>query len=148
MDIRSALDRLVAIEKDIAITEPARLAVKRAYKYFPPQSVAVPDLPCFMNSWTLVEERRGISLREQRYTVNIQFFAGEGDQDYTADVASAFMAAFMDALDADVSLGGAVTDSDLRGGNPTLAILERAGRSYIGLNLFLDLTMKDAVSFA
>ena len=54
----------------------------------------------------------------------------------------------VEALDADVTLAGAVTRQSLRGGEPTLVSLERAGLSYIGLDLFLDLEMKEAKSFS
>ncbi len=34
------------------------------------------------------------------------------------------------------------------GGDPTLALLERANLGYIGLDLFLDLWMEEAATFA
>jgi hypothetical protein len=80
--------------------------------------------------------------------VEMQFFARQIDLPNAAEVATAFMPKIMDAFDADVTLGGTVTDSALRGGTPTLARLERGDLFYLGLDLFLDLTMKEAKVFA
>ena len=150
MNIRAAMTNLVALQAGLSITSPLALAVKKAWPYVPPQSVLLPDLPCWTNSWDLGREDRFVGMREQRYTVQMQLFvaeAGAGEQDRQADVATAFMDKLVDALDADVTLGQTVSEHWLRGASPSLAILERGGKSYIGLNLFLDLRLTEAKSF-
>lgn len=150
MNIKAAIAKLILTEATLAITSPVTSSIKKAWPYFPPQNVLLPELPAFMNSWDLVREDRFIDLRVQIYTVNMQLYAAKAtiEQDRGADIASAFMEQLVDALDADITLAGSVTSHNLRGGSPTLAILERAGDSYIGLNLFLDLEMKEAKTFA
>ena len=148
MNIRAALGRLVAIQGGLSITDPIAVSVGTAYKYVPRQSTTLPATPSWMNDWTLIREERHIDMRIQFYTVHMQLFVRDADQDQAADVASAFMEKTVEALDADVTLNGTVTRQSLRGGEPTLVSLERGGLSYIGLDLFLDLEMKEAKSFS
>ena len=148
MNIRAALDRLVVIQAGLSITDPTEVSIGTAYKYVPRQDTTLPDTPSWMNDWTLIREERHIDMRIQFYTVHMQLFVRDADQDQAADIASAFMEKTVEALDADVTLAGAVTRQSLRGGEPTLVSLERAGLSYIGLDLFLDLEMKEAKSFS
>ncbi|MCY4107885.1 MAG: hypothetical protein OXG11_02535 [Chloroflexi bacterium] len=148
MNIRAALGRLVAIQGGLSITDPIAVSVGAAYKYVPRQSTTLPATPSWMNDWTLIREERHIDMRIQFYTVHMQLFVRDADQDQAADVASAFMEKTVEALDADVTLNGTVTRQSLRGGEPTLVSLERGGLSYIGLDLFLDLEMKEAKSFS
>ncbi len=148
MNIRAALDRLVVIQAGLSITDPTEVSIGTAYKYVPRQDTTLPDTPSWMNDWTLIREERHIDMRIQFYTVHMQLFVRDADQDQAADIASAFMEKAVEALDADVTLAGAVTRQSLRGGEPTLVSLERAGLSYIGLDLFLDLEMKEAKSFS
>ena len=148
MNIRAALDRLVAIQGGLSITDPTATSISTAYKYVPRQDTTLPGTPCWMNDWTLIREERHIDMRIQFYTVHMQLFVRDADQDQAADIASAFMEKTVEALDADVTLAGAVTRQSLRGGEPTLVSLERGGLSYIGLDLFLDLEMKEAKAFA
>ena len=147
MNIRAALDRLVVIQGGLSITDPIAASISAAYKYVPRQDTALPSTPCWMNDWTLIREERHIDMRIQLYTVHMQLFVRDADQDQAADIASAFMEKTVEALDADVTLAGAVTRQSLRGGEPTLVSLERAGLSYIGLDLFLDMEMKEAKGF-
>ena len=148
MNIRAALDRLGVIQSGLSIKDPASVSISAAYKYVPRQDAALPNTPCWINDWALISEERHIDMRIQFYTVHMQLFVKDADQDQAADIASAFMEKTVEALDADVSLAGAVTRQSLRGGEPTLVRLERAGQSYVGLDLFLDLEMNEAGSFS
>jgi hypothetical protein len=150
MNIADAITKLIVIQKALTISDPSSQTVKKAWNYFPPSSAALPEIPAWTNSWDLLRVERHIGLRIQWYTVHMQFFAGpvEAEAEVFADIATSFMASLVTDLDADVTLGQSVTNHFLRGGSPTLAILERAGKGYIGLDLFLDLEMKDAVTFA
>ena len=154
MDIRSALDRVIEIQGGLSISDPLSLSVKNAYKYSPPASVSLRgNLPAWTNEWTLERIDRHIGLRVQFYTVHMQFFCYDADLDKAADIASAFHVELVTALDADVQLTGdgtvpTVTNSALRGGNPTLAVLDRRdNQPYMGLDLFLDVEMKEGVTF-
>jgi hypothetical protein len=147
MDIRSALDRIIAIQDGLAITDPIAEDVKKAYKYVPRANVTLTDVPAFTNEWTLTSLDRFVSFRIQNYTVHMQLFVEDADIDRAADIASSFHKELIDALDADIALNNTVTQHSLRGGNPTLVGLERAGKIYIGLDLFLDLEMKEGATF-
>lgn len=150
MNIKAAVAKLIVLQAGLAITSPVTSSVKKAWPYVPPQNALLPELPAFTNSWDLVREDRFIDMRVQLYTVQMQLFAADAaiEQDRGADIASAFMEQLVDALDADITLDGSVTSHNLRGGSPTLAILRRGDRPYIGLDLFLDLEMKEAKTFA
>ena len=148
MDIRSALDRLIVIQAGLSITSPIDASIKKAYKYSPGSSVALPDVPAWTNEWSLNAVDRFVAFRVQTYTVHMQLFVLNADLDVAADIASSFAKEMIDALDADVSLGQTITQQTLRGGNPTLASLTRANLNYIGLDLFLDLEMKEGVTFS
>ena len=132
----------------IAITDPVTASIKKAYKYVPAASVALPDTPCWTNEWTLTSVDRFVGLRIQNYTVHMQLFVQDADLDRAADIASSFHKEFVDDLDADISLNNTVTQQSLRGGSPTLAGLQRANLAYIGLDLFLDIEMKEGVTFS
>ena len=148
MDIRTALDQIVTIQGGLSITSPLSVSVKKAYKYVPNASVALPDAPAWTNDWTLTSLERFVSLRIQNYTVHMQLFVKDANIDRAADIASAFLDKLITALDADISLSQTVTQHTLRGGNPTLVGLERANLPYIGLDLFLDLEMKEGKTFS
>lgn len=147
MDIRSCLDRIIAIQRSLSITSPIAATIKRAYKYFPPQEAPL-ETPCFQNAWTLVSEERGGGVRRQRYTVRMQLLVDDADQERAADIATAFHVALVDAFDADVTLAQTCSHQSLRGGSPTLVVFERAGRFYVGLDLYLDIEMDEAKAFS
>lgn len=148
MDIRTALDQVVTIQAGLAITSPITATIKKAWKYMAPQEQLAPDCPCWMNTWRMDNEDRSPSMRVQFYVVNMQLFTDDADQERAADIATAFHVALVDALDAKLTLSGAVKQQTLRGGDPSLAILERGGRAYVGLNLFLDIILKEGKDFA
>ena len=151
MNIRDAMDRIVAIQEAMTISDaPIDVSVKTAWKYVPPQSTLMPELPAWTNSWTLIREDRFISMRVQIYTVQMQLFVAKlsAEDDVSFDIATAFMTSIVDDFDADVSLNGTVTEARLRGGPDTLAILDRGGDRFAGLDLFLDLEMKEGKNFA
>jgi hypothetical protein len=150
MDIRTAVTNLNTLQLGLSIASPVALTVKRVWPYVPPQNVALPEYPAWMNTWDLVRELRAIGLRELVFTVHAQLFAAPADreQDRALDIATAFLDSFITALDANVSLSQSVTEANLRGSSPTLAILERGGLAFAGLDLFIDIVMKEAKNFA
>ena len=146
MDIRTVMAAVVTLQESLSITAPISSSILRAYRFMPPMSSALPDTPCFFNSWTLQNQQLNISLRILSYTVRMQLAVLDADQDVAADIASSYMNALITAHNADVQLSGSCTLTTLRGGDPTLAVLNWAGQDYIGLDLFLDIEIKDAVS--
>lgn len=139
---------ITAVQAAMAITSPVTMSVKKAWPYMPPQSVlAGVAMPAWINEWTLVRERRAISMREQLYSVRMQLLVFDADQDRAADIATAFMVVAVDAFDAAVTLGGTATQQTLRGASPTLGRVEIGGAVYSAIDLFLDVEMKEAKEF-
>jgi hypothetical protein len=148
MDIASAMDRIVAIELGLSISQPVAVTVKRAYKYPPAMNVALPSTPAWVNTWTLTRYQRMSGKRTHEYAVNAQLHVEDANQDRAAEIATNFYVAFIAALDADVTLNHTAVLHTPRGGDPTLVLFERAGKGYVGLNLFLDLFLEDATQFS
>ncbi len=147
-DIRTVMTNVVSLQEGLSITAPISSSILRAYKYMPPMASALPDTPCFLNNWTLQNQELDVGLRILFYTVRMQLVVLDADQDQAADIASSYMNALITAQNADVQLGGSCNLTVLRGGNPTLAVLNWAGIDYIGLDLFMDVEIKDAVSIS
>lgn len=154
VNIRDAMVELLAVQRSIAIADPAPVRVNAAF-LIPPQSEGLhAALPCWTNTVRLnAEERMGSVGRWRSYTVNMRLHValqGEGDDERAGDEALAFLEAVHQAfgvLDADghggVSLGGSVTQTTLRGtGGDTVVVFE--GARTIGLDLLLDIEIKDA----
>lgn len=160
-DILDVIDAVVATQEAITATRPSfgTIAVKKAWPYSPPQGQLVVP-PAFTNSWDLGERRTGPSQNlDLTYVIHMQFYAGQatnGDDSRTAAIATAFMPAIQAAFgqrNADgyggfqlyglvgETLQATCTIATLRGGTPTLAVIERGGAAYIGLDLFLDVRM-------
>lgn len=148
-DIRAVMTQIQTIEAALAITAPLALSVKRAYKFIPHQSSALPDLPCFMNDFTHIGTVVMESGRELQYRVGVTFAAGEAtlEDDYSADIAAAFWQQALDIFGTKVDLGNTVTMALLRGDDPTLAIIERGGYAYVGWNAFLDISIVEAFAW-
>ena len=142
MTIRAALDKLVTLEKGLSITSPTALSVKDAYKYIPPQTHTLIELPVWMNAWRLNEMSwLPGNQRMSSYSVNMRLAATSAtvEQDRGADTATSFWEALIKALRNDVKLGGTIDQHKLRSEGPTLVVLEFAGKSYIGLDVWLDI---------
>ena len=147
-DIRTVMTKITAMQEGLSITAPISSSIKRAYKYMPPMSSSLPDCPCWLNAWTLTRQELDIGLRVLFYSVRMQLVIDDADQDQAADIASSYMNAFINAHYQDVQFDGSCNVSYLRGGDPTLAVLNWAGRDYIGLDLFLDCELKAAVGIS
>ncbi len=152
MDIRSVHADLVTRLATLTITAPVASSVKRVYKYVPALSKAVTDYPCIFLTYELTKVRFLPAFLEQDYTIHIQFFAGKvvPEQDVAADIASAFLDALVLKLSNSQRLGGTVSViRELRGASPdTITRLDWAGVAFVGLDLFLDVTLKTAASHA
>jgi hypothetical protein len=141
MGIRSVITNLCTIERGLAITDPYDIVIKHAYPYPPPIKVALPDRPCWTNSWTMTNfAHEGGSESDQSYAVHAQLFIAEAspEADVSAEIATAFHEGWLAALIADPQLGGACNLATPRGGDPTLAILERGALVFVGLDEYVD----------
>lgn len=131
------------ILQGLEISSPVQARIKKAYRYFPRQGIGVPDYPC---AYVTFEQRTvnfGPALLHKPYTMHIQVFVAPMEDDTAPEKAANFMDAIVTKLaeSADsIRLGGAVSlIQSLRGEAPeTLTVLERAGKAFIGLDLYLD----------
>lgn len=131
------------ILQGLAITDPVQATIKRAYQYFPPLSVGLPDIPAAMVTFEQRAVVFGPALLHKPYTMHIQIFVAPVEQDTAPAKAGAFMDALVTKLASTkdtIRLGGNVSVvQQLRGESPeTMTVLERAGRFYLGLDLYLD----------
>lgn len=147
MDILTALQKIQAIEAALTITSPVAVAIKKAFLLGPNRGQALADTPCWINAWQLSRIEWGLGgtagPRHEFYTVHSQLFVDDADLSRSAAIATAFMPAFIVALNADWTLGGTVISADVRGGDPTLALLDWAGKGYAGLDLFIDVELQN-----
>lgn len=142
MGLREALDKIVEIQKAMSISDPVSLEVKRVWKYVPPGNITLGDIPCWFNSWDMVEtEWLPGNMREVDYSVNMSLAVADvsAGQDVGSDIATAFWEETLKAFRDDHMLGGTDRIQKLRGGGPTLITISFGGRSYVGLNLWLDI---------
>jgi hypothetical protein len=131
----------------LTITTPLPAAIGKAWDYFPPDSVGLPDDYTFMSLWSMPSTERSAGLFYEKYVVHIQLFVKNADRDVGIKIAAAFHVALLAAFAPHPTLSGTVANQDIRGGEPTLANLERAGISYPGLDLFMDVTIKNPMTF-
>lgn len=150
--IREVLKALAAVQSGLSIEEPAQMKVARVYPYPPPGQDAI-ETPCFVNQWRFVSEmRRPNSFREMRYVIRSQVLVAESGVDFEryAECAAALHDVFVEALDSQLQLDGAVSLANLRGDEaeymPVMFDRGDAGR-YIGLQYLIDVTINDVSNF-
>lgn len=160
--IDEAAVRIRGIQKGLSISEvvefneagnvvskPLPVLIKRAYPYFPKAGVAIADLPCFINQWTSPEISYRSAVVLGNFTMHMQLLVNkvEAEADRSAAIASAFFPKIVEAFAANVKLGAwaPATVLALRGGDPTLTVLDFAGLGFVGLDLFLDLHLNSAM---
>lgn len=154
VNVHDAMANLLALQRKISIDgDPYLFRVNEAF-LIPPNSEGLHGaLPCWTNTFRFNnEERMGAAGRWRTYTVNMRLHValqGENDEEnglvalaVLEEIHQAFGARDSDG-DGGISLDGAVTQSKLRGtGSDTLVVFPGAGT--IGLDLLLDLEIKDA----
>ena len=151
MDIYSALTEINTIQAGLSISAPVAASIAKVWFAIPPQSAALSDFPCFMNTWGVVESKPVASntILYQDYWVRMQLLVKDADADRAAAIATAFMPQIVSGFAAHWQLAGAVRNISWRGstGTATLLPLDFAGFHYIGLDLTLDLHMEEGHSF-
>lgn len=152
MNIRDVIAAVNVIQAAITISSPSSIAVAKVWPYFPPQSVAVSESPAFFNEWIFVREDRTTNgMRQQYYTDHMQLFVYDADSDRAADIATAFMAAIVDAFDAEETLNGTAFRTKLRGsggGNrPAIFPVKWDNFTFIGLDLYLDIELTEGKTY-
>jgi hypothetical protein len=149
LTLLAALRKLADVQETLTISDPLPMSMARVFAFPPDRSQALADLPCVINTWRFDGIERGASGRRlQRYAIRCQFFLGESSISKAAEIAAAFHDAWVAAIDRNTRLGGTATQVDQRGADPTLALLEWAGKGHVGLDEYLDLTLVDAVEYA
>lgn len=148
-DIRTTLDRLIVIQAAVSITEPSIQAIQKAWKYVAPQSATIPETPCFMNDYTLRREQRAPSLRVSGWTIRSHLYVFDADLEVAMDIATALFEKYRNDLGADTNLSRNISGGgQLRGSDPTIGTIERAGRAYMAVECFLDFEIKESFAWA
>ncbi len=140
-------EKLSELQNSISITQPIATQVKKSYWGTPAGALL---LPCAINALAEPERIMGFGSRDQRIRINVQLLvqSAQSQPERTCLIATALWFAAKDAFDGDVTLGGAVPLSTLRGADPTVpVILTHAGQAYIGFNAFLDIHAVEAFEF-
>jgi hypothetical protein len=146
--ITACLARIVAIQEALTITAPIAASVTKAYTHFPSAEHELPGPRVWQNEWSMlpIEPARMMSTRDIAYQVRMQFLAAEANRDEmrSAEIATAFWEEALAAFCQDVGLNRTCTLALLRGGDPTLGLIARAGKAYVGLEAFLDIRIETA----
>lgn len=146
----AALKKLAELELQLSIDEPRRMRTGAAYTIMAPRGKGGLKTPCWMHNPQLIAPQRlGVNgFRQSDYTIHIQMLAGRAGN-YSpvwSEVALSFFAAFADMVAANQMLGdGQMLLRNLRtSGDDLVTILQGGnGLEYVGLDLFLDLTIND-----
>ena len=147
VSIIDALKALIVVQRELTIESPVPLSTTSAF-YLPPARNMPIEYPCWFNTWTFSgQDRKANSYLEQRYAIHCEFWHFDPDSQMAAEVATAFHVAYVLALNANITLSGTVATSDLRGADPTLVLAEWDGVPYTGLDLFLDVTLRQNAPF-
>lgn len=149
MGIRAAVRAVIEIERGISITEPRQLSIKQHYNYLPRQNEELNSCPCTLHNWTLVEIMKNPGgWYESVWDIRIQLAIDTNEQDLAADEATAFMDAFVIAFSntANATLSSTVSNHTLTGASPTLVGLNWGGKPYVGLDLHLQVNIKEVLA--
>ena len=134
----------------VAITDPMVESIKRAYATVPDarMALAVADLPCaMMPTHELQTAGFKSGFLGPMYAIKLQVFIAPAtmEQGHSARMAHAFEAAIIAKCSGAMRLGGNVSlIRDVRGERETVAVLEWAGIPYVGLDMWIDVTLKEA----
>ncbi len=147
MDIVTATTEINTRLAALTISAPISETIRRVWDPIPPDSVGVPDAPCWMNELSFVGMERTASQLIERHVLRMQLFVKDADRDRGYNIARAFLVALLSSFGPHPTLMGKVTDQQIRGGSPTVGNLVRAELSYPGLDLYMDIVIKNAATF-
>lgn len=130
----------------LAITDPVTSSIQKVYPMTPDVDRALTDIPCvIMPGFELQAIHFNSAYLEQLYAIHLQFLVrrAEVEQGIGAQMAAAYIDALASALSGAQRLGGTVSViRGLRGERETVASLSWAGVAFVGLDLWLDVTLK------
>lgn len=148
-DVHTALGTLLDA---ITITSPVSTGINRVYKFTPPSRVALADLPCVLLTYEQQPIQFKPALLMKPYSIHIQVFVRDAmvEADVGADIASEILEKIIQSLSGDQTLGGTVSViRAFRGAAPeSMGVLEWAGKPYVGLDLYLEVTLTEAGNHA
>ncbi len=147
MNFTTFKTKLETLQKTIALTAPA-VSISRVYWGAPAGSVM--ELPCIFNALTEPDRTLGFGSREQGVRISVQCLVQKAtvEDEAAALRATQLWFAAKDKFDKDFTIGGTVSFSTLKGGNPTVpVILQHAGEAYIGFDAILEITDAEAFTF-
>ena len=147
MDILTAMDEIRTRLGALAITTPIAQTVARVWDPLPPDSVVISDVPSWGLSLSFLGADRTASQYVEHYTLRMQLFIKDADRDRAIKIARSFHVALLAAFAPHPTLAATVTDHTLRGGTPTEAILTRNDLTYTGLDEYMDITIKNAMTY-
>lgn len=149
--LAEVIDALCEVAETVEM--PDDLGHLKAYRYVPDVGDDI-DVPCMLNSWQFLSlTRRPNDQREHRYTFRLQLLLKptEASASLGLQQATAVHAAFLEAFDAKVKLGGVVINSiqNLRGDEGVYmpGVLEWNGKGFVGLQYLMDVTINDVSVF-
>lgn len=144
-DVHGYLQTLLA---GITITDPVSVGIRRVFKFVPKSRQALADLPCVILTYEQEPVQFKPAFLHKPYRIRIQLFVEKAtaEADRSADIASAFLDKIILALSGSQTLNGTVSViREFRGAAPeTLTLLEYAGVGYVGLELYLAVTITEA----
>lgn len=147
MDLELAMQRLYAIEKDVAAGEPPQRVVK-VWDWLPPAEIGTNQFPCtthgvtlLSDSWRLNESSRSM------WEVQVRIYTGFSDaqSDLKSAQAISLMLDFRRRLRAAMQLGMpdmAINGESFRGGRPTLGRFGQV-RPMVGADVNFQMTILD-----
>lgn len=144
--IAAIMDAVTELQASLTVSEPDNYSVTKVYRYFLDPQYELSGPRVFMNEWTFkpVDFSRMMALRELEYAIRMQFMAAEAiaDAARTTLVAEAFWEATMNLFCQNVGLKGTATRALLRGAEPTIGLIVRGGKAYIGFEAYLDVQIR------
>ena len=130
----------------IAISDPVVESIARAYPTVPDLNRSLTDMPCAMlptHELQAVEFKSAFLV--QRYGIKLDVFVGPVtvEQGLLARKAAAYEQAIILACSGAQRLGGnASVIRGVRGERETMTRFEWAGQAYVGLDLWIDVTLQ------
>lgn len=151
MSLRTALDRIVAIQEAVSITDPATVTIKQAYKLVSSQTQQLPDLPAIINTVSYVGQVASAGMRTLSYRVQMDCAVAKMtvEDDRSADIAVALWEQMLDDFCEDVTLAGTVTLALFEDtGTPIPADVIWNNMHYVGFGAVLNIRITTPFNFS